>query len=222
METMTAATVTALFACRNPVTLPDGTASGIVKTAESGPVAVGPTGLKCDTQVDRSVHGGVDKALHAFPVSHYPHLAAAFPAAAATLVAGSLGENLALAGVDETAVCIGDVVALGELKLQLTQPRRPCWKIDQRFDVHGMAAWVRRTGRVGWYYRVLQPGLLRAGDCMTLLTRDPAAPTVADYHALLLQTRPPAGKLARLQQLKSLPAECRKRISQRLDWLRQH
>jgi len=215
-------TVTHLFNGRRGTTLADGTASGIFKTAVTGNIALGPLGLDGDYHADRSVHGGVDKALHHFPAEHYARLAARFPAAAALLEVGSIGENLSSRGLDEHNACLGDVYALGDARLQLTQPRRPCWKIDQRYDVRGLAAYIAREGLTGWYYRVLSPATIRAGMTLELVERDPASPSVAEFHATLAAGRPPLARLARYAALDALPAALRERIGKRLAWLRRH
>lgn len=202
--------------------LPDGTASGIYKNAVSGPHALHREGLAGDRQADRRVHGGPDKALHQFPAEHYRTLACAFPAARAALIPGSIGENLSSDGALEADVCIGDVFALGDARIQITLPRRPCWKIDARYDVRGLAASMAQQGLIGWYYRVIVPGVVAPGNDLVLVERDPTAPSVAEFHATLHASRPPLAELARYAVLDALPAAWRKRIADRLSWLRRH
>ncbi len=215
-------TITHLFTGRRGTALADGTPSGIFKTAVTIPTVLGTAGLDGDYHADPSVHGGAEKAVHHFPAEHYAQLAARFPAAAALLEVGSIGENLSSRGLDEHGVCIGDVYALGDARLQLTQPRRPCWKIDQRYDVRGLAACIAREGITGWYYRVLTPATIRTGMALELVERDPAAPSVAEFHAALAAPRPPLALLARYAALDALPAALRARIGKRLAWLRRH
>jgi MOSC domain-containing protein YiiM len=215
-------TVTHLFNGRRGTALADGTPSGIFKSAVTASIALGPLGLDGDHHADRSVHGGIDKALHHFPAEHYARLAARFPAAAALLEVGSIGENLSSHGLDEHNVCLGDVYALGDARLQLTQPRRPCWKIDQRYDVRGLAAYIAHEGLTGWYYRVLTPAAIHAGMTLELVERDPAAPSVAEFHATLNARRPPLALLARYAAFEALPDALRERIDKRLAWLRRH
>ncbi len=214
--------ITHLFQGRRGTALADGTPSGIFKRAVTAPVALGTAGLDGDYHADPSVHGGAEKALHHFPAEHYAQLAARFPAAAALLEVGSIGENLSSRGLDEHRACLGDVYALGDARVQITQPRRPCWKIDQRYDVRGLAACIAREGFTGWYYRVLTPATIHAGMTLELVERDPAAPSVAEFHATLAARRPPLARLARYAALDALPAALRARIGKRLAWLRRH
>jgi MOSC domain-containing protein YiiM len=104
---------------------------------------------------------------------HHEALARAFPEAR-HLVPGGLGENLSTAGITEDIACIGDVFALGTARLQIAQPRTPCWKIDARCGVEGVAAHVAEHGIAGWYFRVLAPGECAAGDALIHLERPPA------------------------------------------------
>ena len=119
---------------------------------------IGPEGFSGDAQADRRVHGGPEKAVHLYPAAHYTRLAERFPEAAAQLQPGSLGENISSSTLDETRVRIGDIFRLGEARLQVCQPRSPCWKIDDRFGCAGMAAYIAEQRLTGWYFRVLQPG----------------------------------------------------------------
>src|SRR5450631_634880 len=108
---------------------PDGVPSGFVKSAVVGDVAVKEFWLEGDAQADLSVHGGPDKAVYAYAGGHYPARAADLPRHAAKFVPGGLGENLTVADMDESALCVGDVHAIGDAILQVCQPRQPCFKL---------------------------------------------------------------------------------------------
>jgi MOSC domain-containing protein YiiM len=125
-----------------------------------------------------------------FPQEHHAALARAFPDAR-HLVPGGLGENLSTAGITEETACIGDIFALGSVRLQIAQPRTPCWKIDARCGVEGVAAHVAEHGIAGWYFRVLEPGECAAGDALIHLERAPAAVSLARFNRT--PARPPAG-----------------------------
>ncbi len=200
--------------------LPEGRPTAIYKEAVSGPLAIGPEGLAGDAQADRRVHGGPDKAIHLYPADHYPRLAAAFPEAAATLVAGSLGENLSVAGVTEADACIGDIYAFGSARLQISQPRAPCWKIDSRHGVDGMAQLIAEQGITGWYFRVLENGQAQVGDTLALLQRNPDPISIASLWQGWQEHRPPLELLDRLAATPGLTADWARRLKQRADWLR--
>lgn len=219
-NTTTAVVIDAVF--RGGGELPDGTPSGMLKQAADGPVRVMTEGLEKDVQADGKVHGGPDKAVHHYPAEHYAALAAAFPAARALLIAGALGENLSSRGLTEDNVRIGDVYAIGSVRLQVTQPRSPCWKIDARFEQRGMALVVRQRGITGWYYRVIEAGVLRAGEPLALIDRAADAPSIRAFHAAAVDPRPAAGVLEALLSARALPAAWRKRIGERIAWLKRH
>jgi MOSC domain-containing protein YiiM len=82
-----------------------------------------------------------------------------------------MGENLAIAGMAEEDICVGDVHRVGSALLQACQPRQPCFKLALRFDDPLMVKAMVKTRRSGWYYRVLRPGALAAGDAVTLESR---------------------------------------------------
>src|SRR4051812_26616061 len=94
---------------------------------------VGELGLAGDQQADRENHGGIDKAVLAYSADHYPgwrtHLN--LP----DMPYGGFGENLTVAGLDESGVCIGDRWQARDVVFQVSQPRQPCWKMGRRWLV---------------------------------------------------------------------------------------
>lgn len=159
--------------------------SAIDKQAVHGPVAVGPQGLDGDEQADLRVHGGEEKALHACPWVHHAAWARELPGAGRWGQPGAFGENLAVEGIDEAGVCVGDRWSLGSAVVEVSQGRQPCWKLAERFGVPDMALRVQDSGRSGWYLRVIEPGQVAAGDTMRLLSRPHPQATVAWLMALI-------------------------------------
>lgn len=147
--------------------------SAIHKTPHSGPVPVLPLGLSGDEQADLSVHGGLDKAVYAYPSEHYPFWLAARQAAGqggidATLPWGSLGENLSLQGLLETEVWVGDVLQFAHCALRVTQPREPCYKFNAAMGLSAASRLMAQHGCCGFYLAVDEPGTLSAGESFTL------------------------------------------------------
>lgn len=154
-----------------PYTRP-GSRSAIAKTPVCGPVQVGALGLEGDEQGDPRVHGGPDKAVHQYAQEHCAAWRAELGALPVLAAPGAFGENLASTGMTEHSVCLGDQVRVGSVLLQVSQGRQPCWKLNDRFGgLHTLARRVQDSGRTGWYYRVLQPGSLQAGDALVLVAR---------------------------------------------------
>ena len=162
--------------------------SGILKSPVSGPVFVGADKLDGDEQSDRKHHGGVDKAVLGYSFEHFE----SWFADADTIghsdwkpSAGSFGENLTITGQNEEDVCIGDVYRIGTCVLEVSQPRQPCWKLSRRWGIPKLAVHVQKTGRTGWYYRVITQGQMIAGDKIQRLNRPNPNWTIARAHAVM-------------------------------------
>jgi len=168
---MTAATLVSIQIGRVTPLGPDGVPSGFVKSAIDEAVEVTQVGLVGDEQADLTVHGGPEKAVYAYPAAHHRAWALDYPHHAARFVAGGLGENLTIEGWTEADLCVGDVHAIGSVRLQVCQPRQPCFKFALRFDDNMLPKAMVRNGRAGWYYRVIEPGTICAGDPITLVDR---------------------------------------------------
>ena len=150
---------------------PNRVPSGFVKDRVSGAIVVRPLGLEGDEQADLRVHGGPEKAIYGYAVGHYAAWRAEYPAHAHLFVPGGVGENLAIDGMEESDICVGDVHAIGATLLQVCQPRQPCFKFALRFNDRRLPRAMVRNGRSGWYYRVIQPGRIEAGASVLLHER---------------------------------------------------
>ncbi|APX25411.1 hypothetical protein Ga0080559_TMP4615 [Salipiger profundus] len=117
------------------------------------------------------MHGGIEKAVHHYPLDHYSDWRAELGDLQALTAPGGFGENISTAGLTEEEVAVGDTFRLGGALIQVSQGRQPCWKLNHRFGVADMARRVQQTGRTGWYYRVLQTGTVAPGDRLELIGR---------------------------------------------------
>lgn len=179
-----------------------GVLSAIAKQAQSGAVQVGPLGLVGDEQGDTKFHGGPDKAVHLYASAHYPDWRAELGELPVLASVGAFGENLAVDGVSEETVCIGDQWRIGSVVLEVSQGRQPCWKLNDRFGVPDMARRLQDTLRTGWYCRVLQAGEIGAGDEIALLARPHPAWPIARMMDVLYR---PCLDAAVLDALLALP-----------------
>jgi len=158
--------------------------SGIVKAPVAGPVMVRATNLDGDGQEEAEIHGGPDMAVLAYSADHYARWREEIGLPG--LDVGGFGENLAVSGQDERTVCVGDVYAVGDAVLQVTKPRGPCSKIARRWERPDLVRLVERSGRHGWYLRVLREGRVEAGQEVRLEDRPRPGWTVrrtADVYA---------------------------------------
>ena len=130
---------------------------------------VGKLSLDGDAQANLVAHGGVHKAVNAYPAEHYSHWQQHLPHLGMTY--GAFGENFTTSGLLEDEVCVGDIFKAGGAIVQISHPRQPCWKLEQRWGVKDFMAQVNKTGRTGWYLRVLQEGYVEAGNALVLVER---------------------------------------------------
>jgi MOSC domain-containing protein YiiM len=140
--------------------------SAIAKRPREGLVQVLDEGLAPDEQADRRVHGGPEMALHLYPLDHHAFWREQLGDSELLNEPGAFGSNLAVRGLTESEVHIGDRFRLGSALVEVSQPRQPCWKIEHRFGHKGMVATIIQTARAGWYYRVLETGEVQAGDML--------------------------------------------------------
>ena len=150
--------------------------SGIRKTGVEGPVAAGPLGLAGDEQADLAIHGGLHKAVYAYPAEHLAFWRAARRAHGASLFdealpPGFMGENLLVEGLREDALWIGDRLHVegSSCVLRVTAPREPCGKFIAVMGFAEAARLMVREARCGFYLAVQVPGELRAGAALRLL-----------------------------------------------------
>lgn len=147
--------------------------SAIGKRSTMGPVAVRPLGLEGDEQADLAVHGGIAKAVYAYPSEHYAFWKTVRAQAGVSLwdealPPGSLGENLTLTGLLEQDAHIGDVLRFPRCALAVSEPRSPCFKFNAAMGFAQAAKMMVQSGWCGFYLAVREPGLIEAGEGFTL------------------------------------------------------
>ena len=146
--------------------------TGIHKQPAAGPVIVKKLGLAGDEQADLTVHGGLDKAVYAYPFEHYGFWAAQRRSAFKRddpLPLGSMGENLTIEGLLENQVWVGDRIRIGSTLLEVTEPRSPCYKFAAKMGFPHAVKMMVQSGSTGFYLRVIQEGVLEAGDAIALI-----------------------------------------------------
>ncbi len=123
-----------------------------------------------DAQADPRHHGGPDRVLHHFPREHYGQYRR-WDMMAQFKDAPAMGENISTVGLDESQVYIGDIIAIGDVELQVTQPRSPCFKLNKQFGHKEFAYAMQTSGLCGWFYRVLKPGQIFHDNGVSLIER---------------------------------------------------
>ena len=190
--------------------------SAIAKRAREGIVQLLEDGFAPDEQADRRVHGGPEMAVHLYPLDHHAWWRGELGELDLLDEPGAFGSNLAVGGLDEDAVHIGDRFRLGTALIEVSQPRQPCWKIDHRFGRKGMTARIVETGRSGWYFRVLETGEAQAGDALERVARGEEEWSVARAFRCLVAGKASREELEALAAMESLSPKLRERARGRL------
>ncbi|KAJ4401020.1 hypothetical protein N0V91_008274 [Didymella pomorum] len=175
--------------------------TAIFKINIPGPVVVTEDGISGDEHAYEP-HRSPDKALLHYCTSHYDEWSREIPASEAHFKPGAFGENVFSAEVNERNVCIGDRIAMGDIVVEVTEPRAPCYKLNHRFEVKDMAKRTQTLFRTGWLYRIIKPGTIAAGDAVRLLERPHPDWTVArvEYY-LFLETN----NVERMREIVEIP-----------------
>lgn len=150
---------------------PDKAPSAIRKHATDAVLELKEHGFTADNQADKKVHGGPEKAIHHYAADHMEHWKSEFADKADFFVPGCFGENISTLGLTEQNLFLGDVLTMGSAKVQVCQGRQPCWKLNAHTGIDKMAPSFQRSGRTGWYYRVVETGQVKSGDDMRLVER---------------------------------------------------
>ena len=156
--------------------------TGIYKVASDAPLMARKLNIDGDRQADLNVHGGIDKAVYAFPLEHYAYYQRQLEQL--DYPPGQFGENLTTEGLLESRVRIGDRYRAGGALLEVSQPRSPCYKFAIRMAAAEALALCINSARTGFYLRVLREGKIRAGDVIELEYANLDAPTVEAVHRL--------------------------------------
>jgi MOSC domain-containing protein YiiM len=186
---------------------PDAVPSGFVKNSLDQPAQITPLGIVGDEQADLSVHGGLEKAVYGYSLENYSAWRIEIPRHAAVLVPGGFGENLCIEGMRESDLCVGDIHRIGGTRLQVCQPRQPCFKLALRFEDKMMPKAMIRSGRAGWYYRVLEPGEIAPGAAVQLDARPNADFPFTRLVEFISHADATPQELKRMQRMEGLAAD---------------
>ncbi len=210
--------VDALFAGTIRTLEPEGQRTGIYKQVISV-ARVSREGIDGDQQADRRFHGGPEKALHQFAHSSYETIITTYPELEGVAIVGSIGENISVKDMADSTVCIGDIYRMGEVTLQVSQPRNPCWKINHRFNIDTLSLFIEKQHISGWYYRVLECGKMELGDEVVLLERPGNDMSIARFSKITRHHRPNLEELESAANCPGLCPELQQRLEQRLNYL---
>src|SRR3990172_4083060 len=181
--------------------------TGIFKEPVEGRAMLRKLNLDGDRQADLSVHGGVHKAVYAYPAEHYDYWRRDLDSEA--LPWGMFGENLTTSGLSEAAVHIGDTFRIATAEVMVTGPRLPCYKLGLKFGRDDMVKRFLASGRTGFYLKVLNEGVVGAGDPIEPVSQDEHRVTVADITRLYAGDQDDLATLRRVIEVGALPESWR-------------
>jgi MOSC domain-containing protein YiiM len=188
--------------------------TSIFKQPITGRVRVAALNIEGDKQSDLTVHGGLDKAVYAYPSEHFAFWRTQLPGM--DLPWGVFGENFTTTGLLEETVHIGDRLRVGSAEFVVTQPRMPCYKLGIRFNRPDMVKRFLQSGRTGFYFAVLKEGEVAAGDSIEVLERDKHKVSIADVVNLYRGDAANKDLLRRVSELPSLPDSWREYFQKQL------
>jgi MOSC domain-containing protein YiiM len=190
-------------------------ATGIFKEPVNSPLMLGTLNLEGDRQADLSVHGGVDKAVYAYPAEHYDYWRGELPDM--DLPPGMFGENFTVEGLFEERVLIGDRFRIGEAEVIVTQPRLPCYKLGVKFGRADMVKRFLASRRTGFYFAVLREGMVEAGNAIELIGREEESVSVADITRVYAFEKDDLQTIKRAIRVAALPESWKDYLQKRIE-----
>jgi len=191
--------------------------TSIFKVPVEGRVKLKTLNLDGDRQSDLTVHGGVHKAVYAYPSEHYDYWRREL--GGTELPWGMFGENLTVDGLFEDELNIGDRVRIGTAELTITQPRLPCYKLAVKFGRDDIIKRFLESRRTGFYFAVLKEGDVGAGDSIEFISRDANELKVAGVTRLYLDGQDDLEGLQRALRVDTLPESWKTYFENRLEKL---
>jgi MOSC domain-containing protein YiiM len=181
--------------------------TGIFKEPVNAPIMMRKLNLDGDRQADLTVHGGVNKAVYAYPSEHYPFWRAQFPGM--DLPSGMFGENFTTEGMLEHDVYIGDKFRIGEAEVMATEPRMPCYKLGIKFGRVDIIKRFLASRRTGFYFAVVREGMVGNSDAIKLIGQEQQDISVADISRLYAFEKDDLKSLRRAIEVEALPESWR-------------
>ncbi len=175
--------------------------TGIWKEPVAGRRMVRRLNIEGDGQADLQGHGGEQRAVLVYQLESYRFWEREL--GRPEFAYGQFGENFTVDGLSDHEVCIGDRYRIGDALFEVTQPRVTCYRVGLRMDEPRMAALLVSHARPGFYLRVLEEGLVGAGDEVVKIADGPEQMSVADIDALLYL---PGHRREDLQRALRIPA----------------
>jgi MOSC domain-containing protein YiiM len=177
--------------------------TGIFKYPTTEGLFLTKNDVKGDTVIDRVHHGGTNKACYLFSADYYPYWKEQHPDHEWDW--GMFGENLTVSGMDESQIKVGNIYKIGDAKVQITQPREPCYKLGIRFGTQEIIRQFIAHNHPGAYVKILEEGSVLAGDVIELLEESKNTLTIQQFYELMFQKEKPKDLLELFMSNDSVP-----------------
>ena len=188
--------------------------TSIYKIPTNKAVNVTELGLEGDRQADLQVHGGYDKAVYAYSHKHYGYWSEEFGETYTDY--GLVGENLTIDDFEEKDINIGDVLEIGDTRLQISQPRIPCYKVGIKMNKREFPKIFSKSGLLGSYLRVIQKGTINIGDEINIVRNNDQTMSVFDIAKLLFDDINNKDEMKMALEIKLLSEEVKEKFRERL------
>ncbi len=154
--------------------------TGIFKFPVENSIILGKEDVEDDNVIDRRYHGGIEKAVYAYSETHYSYWKELYPNLEWRY--GMFGENLTISNLEETEIYVGSQYKLGKTIIEVTKPREPCMKLGLVFGTQQILNQFWNSTKSGIYFKVLQTGIVKAGDVLILISQAKNTPTIAEVY----------------------------------------
>lgn len=193
--------------------------TSIDKSLVTNSLYLSPKGLLNDECADLEHHGGLERALHQYPLEHYSYWRQKYNKTvnSKSWEASGMGENLSSIGMTENIVCLGDQYQWGEAIIEVSQPRSPCFKLNKRWGIEALSVEMQKLALCGWLYRVIQPGRVSINDPLKLINRVPKAMTIREVCDIFFGNPLCNIGLLQLKQQNTLSDSWMNKVIQRLE-----
>lgn len=189
--------------------------SAMKKEKVHGVINASLLGFEGDMVSDTKSHGGVEKAIFANSMQNYKIWKEFLKNDEMSY--GDMGENITIDGLDENSVCIGDIHKIGDLVLQVSQPRKPCFKLSKFFNNTNFTNEIFKTGRTGWYYRVISEGSCKCDDELEIIKKDETNMSIMEINKLFYAPKENMHLLEKFKNLKTITKGWSESIQKRID-----
>ena len=187
--------------------------TGIYKKSIKEKIFLDKTGFQGDGVGDSRFHGGEDLAVCCYFTDHFSFWENELDR---KIGPGAFGENLSLAGINENHIYVGDIFSLGNAKIEVSQPRQPCHKLNKVFEYQGMACKVQTTGYTGCYFRVIKKGWVSPDSKIKKIEESKDKISIETINILMFKDKKNLKLLKKVSEQEALSLEWREKFKKRL------